>query len=76
MRAYQDTYGAGTWKVSGNTYTETTEFFYDPHYVGNAVTFTFKFEGGRWIIYGTIPQMTGDTKTGEEKLEEVWKRSE
>jgi hypothetical protein len=76
LRAYQDTYGAGTYKVSGNTYLETTEFFYEPSYIGTSVHFTFKFDGPRWIIMGTIPQMKGDKKIGEEQLEEVWKRSE
>ena len=74
MTAYQDTYGAGTYAVSGNTYTETTEFFYAPEYIGNAVNFTFRFDGPHWIINGTIPRMKGNEKVGEEKLEEVWKR--
>ena len=49
---------------------------YDPSYIGKSVHFTFKFDGARWIIMGTIPQMKGDKKIGEEQLEEVWKRSE
>ena len=74
MEAYQDTYGAGTYAVSGNMYTETTEFFYAPAYIGNAVHFTFRFDGPRWVIDGAIPLMKGNEKVGEEKLEEVWKR--
>jgi len=74
MRAFQDTYGAGTYTVLGNTYAETTEFFYEPSYIGNTVTFTFTFDGPRWVLTGTIPLMRGNRKIGEEKLEEVWKQ--
>ncbi|HUI66359.1 MAG TPA: hypothetical protein VL126_16055 [Bacteroidota bacterium] len=76
MAAYQDTYGAGTYRFSGNTYTETTEFFYDPSYIGRSVNFTFTVEKGLWTIKGSFAQMKGNQQVGEESLEEVWRRSE
>jgi len=76
IAAYQDTYGAGTYKISGNTYVETTEFFYDASYIGKSVNFTFTIENGLWTITGSFARMTGNQKVGEERLEEVWRRIE
>ena len=46
--AYQDAFGAGTYKFVGNTYTETTEFFYAPQYIGTSLEFDSKLDGDLW----------------------------
>ena len=74
LLAYHDAFGAGTYKVSGDTYTETTEFFYEPKYIGTSIDFTFKLDGKRWYITGRFPHYHGTKKINEILIEEVWKR--
>lgn len=76
LLAYHDAFGAGTYKVAGNTYTETTEFFYEPKYIGQSIDFMFKLDGDRWLISGRFPHLEGGKKVTEILLEEVWKRIE
>jgi hypothetical protein len=76
ISAYQDAFGAGTYKVVGNTYTETTEFFYAPQYIGKSVEFKFKLDGDRWYISGHYSHFEGGKKINEVRLDQVWKRIE
>ena len=39
-----------SYKVDGDTYTETTEFFYAPQYIGTSLAFKFKLDGGFGIL--------------------------
>jgi len=72
--AFADAYGAGTYKVVGNKYIETTEFFYAPQYIGKSVEFTFKLEGGRWYTYGHYSHYKDGKKLDDVALNQVWKR--
>jgi hypothetical protein len=74
LAAYHDEFGAGTYKVVGNTYTETTEFFGEPQYVGTSLAFKFKLKGGLWYITGSYAHIAHGKKINEELIEEVWKR--
>jgi hypothetical protein len=74
ITAYHDAYAAGTYKVSGDKYIETAEFFYAPEYIGKPVEFKFKLEGDRWYISGHFSHYNGDKKIDEVKLDQVWKR--
>lgn len=74
ISAYQDAFGAGTYKVVGNTYTETTEFFYAPQYIGTSLEFTFKLEGDLWYTSGHYSHFEGGKKIDEVVLEQVFKR--
>ena len=74
ISAYQDTFGAGTYKVVGDTYTETTEFFYAPQYIGRSLEFKFKLEGDLWYTSGHYSHYEGGKKINEVLLEQVFKR--
>ena len=74
ISAYQDAFGAGTYKVVGNTYTETTEFFYAPQYIGTSLMFEFKLDGGLWYTTGHLVHYEGGKKIDDIVLEQVFKR--
>ncbi len=76
LLAYHDAFGAGTYKIVGNTYTETTEFFYEPQYIGTSIDFKFKLDDDRWYTFGHFSHFQGGKKINEILLEEVWKRIE
>jgi hypothetical protein len=50
--AFHDVAGAGTYKVIGDIYTETTEFFYDPQNIGTSIEWKFKIDGDLWSTSG------------------------
>jgi hypothetical protein len=68
--------GAGTYTLSGNTYTETPEFFQELEYIGVPLEFTVKVEGNRMFQTGKFPVFEGGKKVRELLLEEVFKRIE
>jgi hypothetical protein len=72
--AYQDAFGAGTYKFVGNTYTETTEFFYAPQYIGTSLEFEFKLDGDLWYTSGHLQHYEGGKKIDDVLLEQVFKR--
>jgi hypothetical protein len=74
ISAYQDAFGAGRYKVVGNTYTETTEFFYAPQYIGTSLKFKFKLANGLWYTSGHYSHFEGGKKIDEVLLEQVFKR--
>lgn len=74
ISAYQDDFGVGTYKVVGDTYTETTEFFYAPQYIGTSLKFTFKLEGDLWYTSGLLVHFEGGKKIDEILLEQIFKR--
>ncbi len=74
IEAFEDAFGAGTYKVVGDTYIETTEFFYAPQYIGKSVEFKFKLEGGLWYISGHFSHYEAGKKIDEVSLDQVWKR--
>jgi hypothetical protein len=76
LLAYHDAFGAGTYKVVGNTYIETTEFFYEPQYIGTSLEFKFTLDGDRWYTSGHYSHFARGKKINEILLEEVWKRIE
>ena len=74
--AYHDVCGAGTYKVHGDMYTETTEFFYDPQNIGTSIDWKFKLEGDLWYTSGHYVHYKDGKKSEDLLLEEVWKRIE
>ncbi len=74
ISAYQDAFGAGTYKVAGNTYTETTEFFYAPQYIGTSLQFEFTMKGDIWRTSGHLKHFEGGKLVDEVLLEQVFKR--
>jgi hypothetical protein len=78
IAAYSSAFGAGagTYKLVGNTYTETVEYFGDPNYIGLSLEFTVKVEGDRLYQSGKFPVLEGGKKVKEVQLEEVYKRIE
>jgi hypothetical protein len=78
ISAYYDAFGAGagTYKLIGNTYTETIEYFSDPSYVGLSISFTVKVEGDKLYQSGKYPVLEGGKKVKDVQLEEVYKRIE
>jgi len=74
ITAFHDAYGTGTYKVVGDKYIETAEFFYLPQYIGKSVKFKFKLEGGRWYTFGHYSHYEGGKKIDEVQLNQVWKR--
>ena len=74
--AYHDVCGAGTYKVHGDTYTETTEFFYDPQNIGTSIDWKFKLEGDLWYTSGHYVHYNNGKKIEDLLLEEVWKKLE
>lgn len=78
IAAYYDQFGAGggTYKLAGNTYTETIEYFSDPSYVGLSISFTVKVEGEKLYQSGKFPVFEAGKKVKEVQLEEVYKRIE
>jgi lipocalin-like protein len=67
---------AGTYTVSGNTWTEKLEHSTVPSLVGLSIPFQCQREGDRLIQKGSIPIMSGGKKTGDLALEEVWRRAD
>jgi hypothetical protein len=78
IQAYQDAFnaGAGTYKLAGNTYTETIEQFPDPVYIGMSVSWTVKVEGNKFYQSGKYPVLENGKKTKDVLLEEVYERLE
>ena len=74
ISAYQDAFGAGTYKVVGNTYTETTEFFYAPQYIGTSLEFEFRLDGDLWYTSGHLIHYEGGKRIDDVLLEQVFKR--
>jgi hypothetical protein len=74
ISAYQDAFGAGTYTIVGNTYTETTEFFYAPQTIGTSLVFTFKLEGDLWYTSGHLSHYESGKKLDDIILEQVFKR--
>ncbi|MGA7722276.1 MAG: hypothetical protein WCA84_13985 [Ignavibacteriaceae bacterium] len=74
--AYHDACGAGTYKVKGDTYTETTEFFYDPQNIGTSIDWKFKLKGDLWYSSGHYVHYKDGKKIEDILLEEVWKKIE
>ena len=72
--AFHDVAGAGTYKVNGDTYTETTEFFYDPQNIGTSIEWKFKIDGDLWSTSGHYVHYKDGKKIEDILLEEVWKR--
>jgi hypothetical protein len=72
--AYHDMAGAGTYKVSGNTYTETTEFFYDPQNIGTSIDWKFKLKGNLWYTSGHYIHYKDGKKIEDILLEQTWKK--
>ena len=68
--------GAGTYKLVGNTYTETIELFQNLNYIGLSIDFTVKVEGDRMFQAGKFPVFEAGKKVREVLLEEVYKRIE
>jgi hypothetical protein len=75
LTAYHDAFGAGTYMVIGTTYTETSEFFYEPKYIGTSIDFTFKLHADRWYTSGHFTGYENGNKI-DEFIEEEWKRAE
>ena len=78
LTAYMDAFGAGsgTYKLEGNKYTETVEFFLDPSYIGLSIDFTMRVEGNRLYQSGKFPVFENGKKVREVLLEEVYERLE
>jgi len=78
IAAYYDAFGAGagTYKLIGNAYTETIEFFVDANYVGLSIDFTVKVEEDRLYQSGKFPMLQGGKKVKDVQLDEVYKRIE
>jgi hypothetical protein len=78
LAAYYETIGAGagTYKLVGNTYTETIEYFGDPNYIGLSIDFTVKIEGDRLYQSGKLPTFEGGKRVKDVQWEEVYKRIE
>ncbi len=68
--------GAGTYKLVGNSYTETIEYFVDPNYIGLSVAFTTRVNGDRLYQSGKLPMFEGGKRVKDIQLEEVYKRIE
>lgn len=63
---------AGTYKVSGNQYTETHNWVTEPKYKGYAFTFTYQLKGDQLIMKGPVKVL--DAKGKEVKyplMEEI-----
>ncbi|HTY09621.1 MAG TPA: hypothetical protein VMF88_01000 [Bacteroidota bacterium] len=74
--AFHDVAGAGTYKVNGDTYTETTEFFYDPQNLGSSIDWKYKLEGNLWYTSGHYIHYKDGKKNEDLLIEEVWKKIE
>lgn len=78
LTAYMDAFsaGSGTYKLEGNKYTETVEFFPDPSYIGLSIDFTMRVEGNRLYQSGMFPVFENSKKVRDVLLEEVYERVE
>jgi hypothetical protein len=74
IAAYHDEFGAGTYKVTGSTYTETSEFFGEPQYIGRSIEFKFKLKGGLWFISGYYTHFENGKELDKILIEETWKK--
>ena len=74
--AYHDVCGAGEYKLDGDTYTETTEYFYDPQNIGTSIDWKIRLEGDLWYTTGHYVHYKDGKKDEDLLLEEVWKKLE
>lgn len=67
--------GAGTYTLSGNSYTEHIDMFVDPEYVGTDWKATCRTEGNRWTHSYTFKMAADSTHPARDvKAVEVWQR--
>lgn len=75
LLAFRTRNGAtGTYRVEGNTYTETVEFFPLPQYEGKSFPFSCRVEGNRFYQSGKFPIVSDGKTVKEVMLEEVYQR--
>ncbi|GJG84888.1 hypothetical protein tb265_00690 [Gemmatimonadetes bacterium T265] len=74
LRAFRVAGGAGTYTLTGNTYTEHLEYFYDPRLVGQSIQATCRTEGDRWYHSFTPATPSGGAGGQSERLDQVWRR--
>jgi ketosteroid isomerase-like protein len=77
LRAFRTgTFGGGTYRLDGSTYTEHLDYFFDPQYVGREITASCRVEGDRWEHSFDWPVMEAGRETGRVRIDEVWRRIE
>ena len=78
LSAFSDDFyaGAGSYKLVDSVYTETSEFFIVPQYVGLSIDYIVKVNGDRLYQSGMFPEFKDGKKVKDVLLEEVYKRIE
>jgi len=67
-------FGGGTYSATDSSYTEHIEFFQNPEYIGQELTFSCRIEGDRWYHTGDYPRLQGGSQIGAVRIAEVWRR--
>jgi hypothetical protein len=77
LGAFPDSrYGGGTYRVTETTYTESLDYFVDPEFVGQDLTFSCRVEGELWYHDREYPILEDGQPTGSMQVAEVWRRIE
>lgn len=74
LRAQRTVGGSGTYKINGNAYSETLDFFTWPEYLGRTLHATCRVVGDRWHHTYTDPWDTTGAKTPAVRVTEIWRR--
>ena len=76
-RVFSDAGGYGSYRVSGNNYTEHIEIFPNPSYVGKDWPATCKVDGNQWIHSWISPEYKDSTgRTRRDTVAEYYRRVE
>jgi|SRR6188472_2007605 len=67
-------YGGGTYKVSGGTYTEHLEYFYKSDYLNLDLSASCRVAGSKWYHSFQWPVIEKGKETRRIKIDEVWRR--
>ena len=69
-------FGAGSYRVSGNKYSEHLDFFYDPQYLNRDLQATCGVAGGKWTHAFEWVTLKDGKETGRSKVVEIWRKVE
>jgi hypothetical protein len=76
LRAQRSLGGSGKYRITGNAYSETLDYFTWPEFLGKTLHATCRVVGDRWHHTYTDPWDTTGVRTPIVRVTEIWRRIE